>query len=356
MKRRGFVFGALALGACSSARPKLRAIEAALLPSFRIGADAPAEAWAAHLDLGRMRSGPKVLALSGGGEDGAFGAGVLTGWSEAGGRPEFDVVTGVSTGALMAPFAFLGPEFDPELRRIYTSYNGEDLLEVQGLPGILGASLASSFPMKGLIRKHLPDPVIDRIGAEYRKGRRLFVVTSNLDTGRAVIWDMGAIADAGRHELFRAVTLASASIPGLFPPVRLDFGAGREAHVDGGVHMPLLAVPEAAFSNPSGGMRGGALYILVNNTLRPSPEPVRRQSFSIMQQTFATMVRSQAAQSVGIARRYAERTGMRFAVATIGPDFDVEWNATERFSQDYMQPLFEYGRARVLAGRAWKNG
>ena len=353
--RRRFLVGALALGGCGASAPELRELDGPLVPRLRLPADAPAAEWRAHLDMARMRSGPRVLALSGGGEDGAFGAGVLVGWTEAGTRPDFDVVTGVSTGALMAPFAFLGPGYDDELRRIYTSYEQSDLLEYSGLSGVLGASLASSAPMRALIERHLPDATLDRIAAEQAAGRRLFVVTANLDTGRAVVWDVGAIAEARAYALARAVILASASIPGLFPPVRLRFEQGVEAHMDGGIHMQLLAVPDAAFERLNASRaRGGSLYVLVNNMLDPPASPVARQSVAIMQSTFTTMVRAQAAQSVGIARRYAERTGMDFAVATIGADFDVAWDETERFSQDYMGPLFDYGRARAREGRAWQ--
>ncbi|MFX0540857.1 patatin-like phospholipase family protein [Roseovarius sp. S4756] len=356
MRRRGFIAGALALGACTGSPPEIRKVKEPLLPHLRISGDAPFETWRSHLDLGRMRSRPNVLALSGGGEDGAFGAGVLVGWSETGTRPQFDVVTGVSTGALMAPFAFLGPQYDSELRRIYTTYGQDDLIAYRGLGGILSGGLVSSAPMAGLIERHLPDNVLRQIAAEWRAGRRMFVVTSNIDTGRAMIWDMGAIADEGQYGLFRAVILASASIPGLFPPVTLHMAGGIESHVDGAVHMQFLAVPEAAFGNlgDSPG-RGGALWILVNNMLRPPPAAVSRTPIAIMMNTFNTAVRASAAQSVGIAERYAERTGMRFAVATIGPDFDVAWDPTERFSLKYMRPLFEYGRKRALRGAAWRS-
>jgi hypothetical protein len=354
LKRRSFIVGTFALSACSPAQRVIETPSAPLIPSLRMPADAPLEVWARHLDIERMRGSPNILALSAGGEDGAFGAGVLTGWTQRGDRPEFDVVTGVSTGALMAPFAFLGPDRDDALRRIYTTYSGEDILENRGLSGVFSDALASSKPMERVIERHLPGSLIDKIAEEWRTGRRLFVVTSNLDTRRAMVWDMGAIADARQHELFRAVTLGSASIPGLFPPVNLAVGDVTEAHLYGGVHMQLLEVPQAAFSN-MGQFTGrrGSLYILVNNTLEASPAPVARRSIPIMQQTFSTMIRSSAAQSVAIARRYAGRTDMRFAVATIGTDFDVPWDPSVRFSQDYMTPLFEYGRTRALSGDAW---
>jgi predicted acylesterase/phospholipase RssA len=278
----------------------------------------------------------------------------LNGWSETGRRPEFDVVTGVSTGALMAPFAFLGSSEDEELRRIYTGYGEEDLLRSRGPGGFFADALSSSAPMRGLIARHLPDATLARIAQAHDDGRRLFVVTSNLDTGRAVVWNMGAVAVAGQGDLFRAVTLASASIPGVFPPVTLRFPEGRETHVDGGVNMQLLAVPEAAFANLGRVGGRGRLFVLVNNTLDAPPAPVPRRTLPIMQGTFTTMVRAQAAGSVASARRYAARTGMDFALATIRSDFGVPWDPSNRFDPAYMTALHAYGRAHARAGTAWQ--
>lgn len=357
MKRRGFVLGAFMLAGCApTVPPVLKRAPGPLIPSLRMPGGASFEIWTRHLDLPTMRSRPKILALSGGGEDGAFGAGVLTGWSETGRRPAFDLVTGVSTGALMAPFAFLGPSQDRELRRIYTTYGEDDILRRRIPGGLVSDALASSAPMRALIARHLPDDLIAWIAREHDGGRRLFVVTSNLDTGRAWVWDMGAIARAGHGELFRAVTLASASIPGLFPPVTLRIGDARETHVDGGVNMQLLAVPEAAFANLAATTgRGGHLFILVNNTLEAPSSPVRRRAIPIMQQTFTTMVRAQAAATVASASRYAARTGMAFSLAAIGPDFEVPWDPSDRFSPDYMIPLFNYGWAKARSGEAWQR-
>lgn len=211
--------------------------------------------------------------------------------------------------------------------------------------------------MRSLIARHLPDARIARVAAAHAKGRRLFVVTSNLDTGRAVVWNMGALATAGQSDLFRAVTLASASIPGVFPPVSLRFADGVETHVDGGLNMQLLAVPEAAFANLSRvSGRGGRLYVLVNNSLEAPPSPVPRRTLSIMQGTFTTMVRAQAKGSVASARRYAARTGMSFALATIQADFDTPWDPSNCFDPAYMNALYAYGRTRARGGTAWTRG
>ena len=192
-----------------------------------------------------------VLAISGGGSNGAYGAGLLAGWTERGARPEFTVVTGASAGALIAPFAFLGPSYDPVLKNLFSEGIGEELLQIDGLSALFGAGVFKTEPLKRLIARYVDDALLERIGAEYKKGRRLLVVTTNLDAQRTAVWDMGAIASSGAPEaldLFRDVLVASASVPGVYSPVLINVeGAGRrfeEMHVDGGVRANLLVVPE----------------------------------------------------------------------------------------------------------------
>ncbi len=244
----------------------------------------------AHLDPGRMRRAPNVLALSGGGEDRAFGAGVLTGWSETGTRPEFDIVTGISTGAIVAPFAFLVSAYDPELRRIYTARGADDILRYRGITGVWSDALASSAPMKRLIARHLPDAVLRQMAREWRGGRRLFVVTSNLDSGRAVIWDMGAIAEAGRFDLFRDAISRQprfqAFSAGQDPNRRWQRGACRRrrsysvsGRAGGGVRQPGKGQWQGRCALCSGWQHARAAHVAV-----------ARQSVPIMQQPFGTMV------------------------------------------------------------------
>ena len=193
-----------------------------------------------------------VLALSGGGANGAYGAGLIYGWSESGQRPVFDVVTGISTGALAAPFAFLGPEWDEELKEAYTSKQTENLINFRSFSAIFNPSLFSSKHLEDLVDSYASFELLRAIAAEHAKGRRLLVVTTNLDTQQSVIWDMGVIASRGdedARQLFKQILVASASIPGVFPPVLLpgmtETGqAIAEMHVDGGVNLPYLAIPE----------------------------------------------------------------------------------------------------------------
>ena len=174
----------------------------------------------------QTRSSPvsNFLAISGGAEDGAFGAGLLVGWSDAGTRPGFDLVTGISSGALIAPFAFLGREHDGQLREIFTKYGRKDIFtyNVHGL--IDGSALADDTPLANLIEKYVDDGFLQEVASERIKGRILLIGTTNLDTQRPVLWDMGRIAMSNNRDaisLFRKILLASATLPGVFPPVRI---------------------------------------------------------------------------------------------------------------------------------------
>jgi predicted acylesterase/phospholipase RssA len=171
-----------------------------------------------------------ILAISGGGADGAFGAGLLCGWTKHGDRPRFKLVTGVSTGSLIAPFAFLGPEYDARLKEVYTTISTKNIYQVRSLLKMLRSdSIADTWPLAELAAKSMDDDLLRAIAAEHQKGRRLFVGTTNLDAQRLVIWDMGAIAAIGTPEafkLFRRILLASAAIPVMFPPIYLEVEAG----------------------------------------------------------------------------------------------------------------------------------
>jgi predicted acylesterase/phospholipase RssA len=202
---------------------------------------------AARLDPDRFT----ILALSGGGADGAYGAGFLKGWTEHGSRPVFDVVTGVSTGALIAPFAFLGSDYDGELEAFYTGVSTDSVLTFTLFRAVFGGSaVADTEPLRQILMATVNTDLTARIAAEHRKGRRLLVATTNIDSQRPVIWDLGAIAATGRPDapaLIRKVVLASASIPGAFPPVLFPVEANGEAfqevHVDGGVTLSIFAYP-----------------------------------------------------------------------------------------------------------------
>jgi predicted acylesterase/phospholipase RssA len=238
---------AFVLAGCASLRPNLPESELTAVPFGAVtlfdGSDRPL----ANLSEVQRNRHLEILMLSGGGAHGAFGAGVLNGWTASGKRPQFDLVTGVSTGALLAVPAFLGPSYDPLIKRVYTTSQNSDIYLNRGvLSGLFGTSLNDSAPLAAQIAAIVDETVLDDIANEHRKGRRLYIATTNLDAGQLVVWDMGRIAvsnDPQRLTLFRRVLLASASIPGFFDPVYIpvmEDGKGGQMHVDGGVKAPVL--------------------------------------------------------------------------------------------------------------------
>ena len=193
------------------------------------------------------------LALSGGGDDGAFGAGVLCGWTAHGDRPQFKLVTGISTGALIAPFAFLGSSYDETLRHLYTGISSQDILRKNSLLTVLWReSLADTKPLANMLERYVDEAMVAEVAAEHKKGRRLIIGTTQLDAQRLVLWDMGAIASSGSPDavkLFRKIMLTSASIPGAFPPqyikVEADGNFYEEMHVDGGTTAEVVLYESA---------------------------------------------------------------------------------------------------------------
>ena len=293
------------------------------------------------------------LILSTGGADGAFGAGLLNGLSAAGKRPDYAVVTGVSTGALMAPFVFAGPRYDAALQAVYTNTSAADIFEVGGT----GESFLDTWPLKDLIAKQITPALLADIAAAHQAGRRLFIVTSDLDAERSVVWNMGAIAvHATAHstnpggddaiKLFRNILLASGSVPGAFPPVLIDVeGNGKrfaEMHADGGVGGQFFVTPPALMQSTSSyKIPADALYIVVNSGLAPEFQVVERSTPAILAQTVSMAIKADLRVLLDRAYVAAKNSGIGFNVATIPPGF----NAPSRgaFDPDYMKALFKVG-------------
>jgi len=293
------------------------------------------------------------LILSTGGSDGAFGAGLLNGLTAAGKRPDYAVVTGVSTGALMAPFVFAGPRYDAALAAVYTHTSAADIFEVGGT----GESFLDTWPLKDLIAKQITPALLADIAAAHQAGRRLFIVTTDLDAERSVVWNMGAIAaHASAHssspggddaiKLFRNILLASGSVPGAFPPVLIDVeGNGKrfaEMHVDGGVGGQFFVTPPALMQSTSSyKIPADALYIVVNSGLQPEFQVVERSTPTILAQTVSMAIKADLRVLLDRAYVAAKNSGIGFNVATIPPSF----NAPSRgaFDPDYMKALFNVG-------------
>ncbi|MAQ45261.1 MAG: alpha/beta hydrolase [Confluentimicrobium sp.] len=364
LTRRGVLLGATALGlaGCGTAPDGLATKSLRAGPSpvtrYRLPVTADLAAWDRHIPA-RTRAGrPQILALSGGGEDGAFGAGALTGWSATGKRPEFDIVTGISTGALIAPFAFLGADHDPVLRDIFLTHDADDLMQARTLSVIYSNALYDTAPLAALIESYTPPALLRDIAARHDTGARLFVVTTVLESGQGVVWDMGEIARDGQIALFRAVLRASAAIPGLFPPVGIAAERGGvsygETHVDGGITMPFLALPPAAQSSARAYAPGGHLHVIVNNTLEPEPQTARRSALGVSQQALTAMVRSGSAAALRTARIVARQNGLAVSTASVGTEVGSTWDASDRFAPDYMRRLFDHGYDRARSDRLWR--
>jgi len=304
---------------------------------------------------------PTMLALSGGGADGAFGAGFLTGWGERGNRPEFTIVTGASAGALMAPFAFLGAGYDNVLQDIFTSNEMNNFLQFQGVGGLLGTSLFNNAPLQRLIAKNIDATVLEAVAREYHKGRRLFIVTTNLDAQRTAIWDMGRIAASGEPnalQLFREVMEASASVPGIFSPVLINVEAnGRrfaEMHVDGGIMSNVMVVPESVLLQDKGifpSTSKPTIFIIINGRLSPDFDVVKPNTLRIAIRSFMTSVRSNTRNTMLASYEFVRRRGWGLYLTAISDDFPQPENAG--FDMSYMRNLFQYGYERGRSGRMW---
>lgn len=305
------------------------------------------------------------LAISGGGANGAFGAGLFQGWTESGTRPEFTMVTGVSTGALTAPFVFLGSEYDDELKTVYTGTSTKDIIEERNLiSAAFSDSIADTKPLQKLIARYYTADVIDAIAREYKRGRRLFIGTVNLDAGRSVIWNIGEIA-ASDHphkvELIHDVLRASAAIPIAFPPVVIQVESGGksydEMHVDGGTGSQVFVYPAAVnwtrITNKLRVQGKPKVYVIRNAFLDPDYQGVKRSLLPIASRSIDSLIRTQGIGDLYQIYALCERDGNDFNLAYIPADFTEE--SSEGFDPVYMSKLFERGYQMARKGYPWKK-
>lgn len=300
------------------------------------------------------------LAISGGGDNGAYGAGFLNGWSAAGTRPEFKVVTGISTGALIAPFAFLGPKYDYVLEKVYTTTAQKDIFKKRGIvKAIFGEAMADTRPLAGVIGSYVDRALLDEIAAEYAKGRILLVGTTNLDALEPVIWNMTAIAasqDPSAISLFRSILLASASIPGAFPPVMIDVSVGgaryQEMHVDGGTMTQVFLYPPS-FSIAGVPDRKRMLFIIRNARLDPDWASVNRRTLSIAARAIASLTTTQGIGDLYRIYATSQRDGIDYNLTYIPQTFTRRHE--EEFDTAYMRALYDTGLQAAKAGYQWQK-
>ena len=307
----------------------------------------------------------QLLAVSGGGEDGAYGAGLLCGWTDHGDRPVFELVTGVSTGALTAPFAYLGSGYDPQLRTVYTELNAASVLEKRGfMAALFDDALADNAPLFKTISLYLNDAMLAAIGKSYDEGRLLLIGTSDLDAQQPVIWNIGAIARSGHPralDTIRRILLASAAVPGAFPPslfdVSLDGVNYQELHVDGGAFAQAFLYPVAVTRQRRGRMAGGEsviparAFVIRNSHLDPQWADTRRSTLGIASRAISTMIAASGMNDVVRMYNATQQDGIDFNLAYIGSDFTQKTPAP--FDQGYMRSLFDYGYQRARQGQEW---
>ncbi|MEO1192294.1 MAG: patatin-like phospholipase family protein [Pseudomonadota bacterium] len=305
-----------------------------------------------------------LLALSGGGPDGAYGAGYLNGWTARGDRPEFDFVTGISTGSIVGVFAFLGPDYDDKLKEVYTTYTTDQLFTPTIFAGLTGGTaLTDSRGYRRLIERYIDDEVVARLGQAFREGRNLFIGTTNIDAARPVIWSMGAIAASGHpmaRTLIQDIIQASSAIPAAFPPVLIpveteDGKVYDEMHVDGGAtqqvmlfsaNLPLKSIDEAL-----GHPVDRTLYIIMNNKLVKPYEPVRPRLISIAGTAASSLIGGSGSGDIYRIFTLSQRDDMALNLIWIPEDFSVV--AEEAFDPVYMKALYDLGYQHGLAGDRW---
>lgn len=339
-----------------------RAIETEVLRSF------VERTRAASAPAGPSDRPGKFLALSGGGMYGAYTVGVLCGWTAAGARPRFDVVTGVSTGALVATYAFLGSEYDAPMAKMYTSVSKDDIYRRRPAPAALwNDSAASSDPLKKLIAAQVDDTILAAVAREHACGRRLYVGTTNLDARRLVVWDMGAIASSGRpdaKELYRNILLASASVPGFLPPVRIEVEVnGRrvtEMHADGGATTGVFLRSSTLHLDPDAlkagrqPLAGSDAYVIIAGKLYADPACTDPRTVKIAASALTSVLYAQTRSELFRIYALCLVGGMKYHLAAIPEDFKVGADSMD-FDPEHMRRLYDAGYAAATGGYAWRD-
>lgn len=303
------------------------------------------------------------LSVSGGGDNGAFAAGLLNGWTQSGTRPEFKLVTGISTGGLIAPFAFLGTAYDEKLKDLYTNVSSEDILFKRSiLAALTSDAMLDNKPLWKRIEKEVTREFLDKIAAEYETGRLLMIGTTDLDAGLAVIWNMGRLAtyrDPRALTLFRSVMIASAAIPGAFPPVMIDVEVNgephQEMHVDGGtmaqvfLYPPTLSLKNLSMEHKAARRR--TLYIIRNSRLDPQWANTERRVMSIAKRAITSLIHTQGIGNLYQIYLTAKRDGIDYNLAFIPPTFNALHR--EDFDMQYMRALYDTAYPLAEKGYSW---
>jgi predicted acylesterase/phospholipase RssA len=279
--------------------------------------------------------------------------------SRKGSRPEFELVTGVSTGALIAPFAFLGPAWDTQLFEAAMTAGNGTLLQWRG--GILyDPAVYSGEPLARFVDQFVTKELVEAVAVQAKRGRMLLVATTDLDKEESVIWDLGAIALRGGKEariLFRDVLTASASIPGVFPPVMIRVEenglAYDEMHVDGGTTQSFFVAPELNryFPGKVDGLEGVNIYVIINGQMAASPGTTPLSPIPIVTRSYSATMKHISRRDIGIAAAFAQRHGMNFRFT--GLPIGYPFPGLLDFRPATLQALFDYAAKCAASGRLW---
>ena len=309
----------------------------------------------------------QLLAISGGGENGAFGAGLLCGWTEHGGRPTFELVTGISAGSLIAPFAYLGSDYDRLLSTVYTQLTPEKVLTKRGFTAVLfDDAMTDNEPLFKTISSYMTDEIVVAMGKAYDQGRLLLVASTDLDAQQPVFWNIGAIARSGHpraRDTICRILLASAAMPGIFPPSMIDVTfngkAYQEMHVDGGALAQTFLYPESVARLRQERIARGEqvlrlkAYVIRNGRLDPEWADVERRTLPIAERAIATMTTASGFNDVLRIYNNTQRDEIAFNLAYIDTDFTMK--LPQPFDPGYMRALYDYGYQRGRAGYAWAH-
>ncbi|MEN8254472.1 MAG: patatin-like phospholipase family protein [Verrucomicrobiota bacterium] len=371
-------FAIVLAGGCASMKrlpPPDDAMAMAAIPGFpncrMWGDDSPAdEAQRTQRLKEQIQSDPEYdpeapvhfLAISGGAQEGAFGAGLLAGWSASGTRPEFRVVTGVSSGAMLAPFAFLGPDYDQDCQALFSDYSTKEIVNKRIFSALFrGASLTDNKKLRAILESHFTPVEMEKVAKEYARGRKLFIGSTNLDSTRPVIWDIGAIAASGHpgaYDLIIDVILSSAAFPGVFPPMLFDVEKDgkkfQELHADGGLTTQVFVFPinyNVRHTLHEVGLKGPShVYVLRNAMLWPRLKAVKPRTLPILEKTAFSLVNAMALMDIHHIYQEAVDNEIEYHLAYMPSDFR---DPDEPFDPSYMKELFTLAREQAKGGYPW---
>lgn len=375
----------LLAGGCASRPPALPAAESQQLPwgAIDLNISNTSSEYTIKNSLGSIlvqkakaysgRNGEvpfNILTLSGGGSRGAYGAGFVTGWSERGTMPTFDIITGISTGAIMATYVFVGGREIGKIKNFYTTMKTEDIYTDNMFNFFGEVAIKDPTPFKKLLAEEIDESLLEKVAREHAKGRRLYVGTTNLDTGRLVVWDMGAIASshrADRLQLYRDIIYASSAIPILFPPQFFEVESKGhryyQMHVDGGIYSYVFMIgllvdwnKVLEHDDEANSHFDVTLYSIVNRKYRQreSYDPVDQKPAEVIRALLLTETDLLFDRSMNRLYENTVKRGFKFRMAFISADTGLTGLPYE-FDPAQMQQLFETGYRDGRSDYSWQE-